>query len=115
MLGEILIQQYQPRLVILGTSFLDYTEGREFQIDERFKQNDWLEYQTGKFTLSGWLTEHSYAWRTITVLSYSAPFGMHYNESPTRSPQMGRRNCQEVVLLFPQKRSIQTCRWRRVL
>lgn len=79
-LGEILIKQYQPKLVILGTSFLDYTEGREYQIDERFKQNDWLEYQSGKFTIGGWLTEHSYAWRTITILSYSAPLGMHYNE-----------------------------------
>ena len=46
-LSEILIQKYQPRLVVIGTSFLDYTEGREFQIDERFKENDWLEYQTG--------------------------------------------------------------------
>jgi hypothetical protein len=79
-LGKMLIKQYQPKLVIVGTSFLDYTEGREYQIDERFKQNDWLEYKSGKFTLGGWLTEHSYAWRTITLLSYSAPYGMHYNE-----------------------------------
>lgn len=80
LLGEILIEKYHPRLVILGTSFLDYTEGREFQIDERFKQNDWLEYESGKFTLGGWLTEYSYAWRTITILSYAAPNGMHYRE-----------------------------------
>lgn len=79
-LGEILIAKYQPRLVIIGTSFLDYTEGREYQIDERFKENDWLEYQAGKFTLGGWLTEHSYAWRAITLFSYAAPFGMNYNE-----------------------------------
>jgi len=80
LLGEILIKQYQPRLVILGTSFLDYTEGREYQIDERFKQNDWLEYQTGKFTLGGWLTENSFAWRTLTLFSYAAPYGMRYGE-----------------------------------
>ncbi len=54
--------------------------GREYQIDERFKQNDWLDYQFGKIIPGGWLTENSYAWRTITILSYSAPFGMHYNE-----------------------------------
>lgn len=79
-LNKILIQKYHPRLVVIGTSFLDYTEGREFQIDERFKQNDWLEYQTGKFTLGGWLTEHSHAWRALTLLSYAAPFGMRYSE-----------------------------------
>ena len=87
-LNKILIQKYRPRLVVIGTSFLDYTEGREFQIDERFKNNDWLKYQMGHFSLEalfngwigGWLTEHSYAWRAITLLSYAAPYGMKYEE-----------------------------------
>lgn len=79
-LNKILIQKYHPRLVVIGTSFLDYTEGREFQIDDRFKQNDWLEYQTGQFTLGGWLTENSYAWRALTLFSYAAPYGMRYGE-----------------------------------
>ena len=79
-LNKILIQKYKPRLVVIGTSFLDYTEGREFQIDERFKENDWLEFQTSKFTLGGWLTEHSYAWRALTLFSYAAPYGMRYEE-----------------------------------
>jgi hypothetical protein len=79
-LNKILIQKYHPRLVVIGTSFLDYTEGREFQIDERFKENDWLKYQTGTFTLGGWLTENSYAWRALTLLSYAAPYGMRYSE-----------------------------------
>jgi hypothetical protein len=79
-LNKILIQKYHPRLVVIGTSFLDYTEGREFQIDERFKENDWLKYQTGTFTLGGWLTENSYAWRALTLLSYAAPSGMRYSE-----------------------------------
>jgi hypothetical protein len=79
-LNKILIQKYQPRLVVIGTSYLDYTEGREFQIDERFKENDWLEYQTGKFTLGGWLTKNSTAWRALTMFSYAAPYGMRYEE-----------------------------------
>lgn len=79
-LNKILIQKYEPRLVIIGTSFLDYTEGREVQVDERFTKNDWLAYKTGDFSISGWLTEHSYAWRTLTILSYSAPFAMNYTE-----------------------------------
>lgn len=79
-LNEILIQQYRPRLVVIGTSFLDYTEGRELQIDERFTKNDWLAYKTGDFSTSGWLTEHSYAWRALTLLSYSAPYEMNFVE-----------------------------------
>ena len=79
-LNEILIQKYRPGLVVIGTSFLDYTEGREIQVDERFTKNDWLAYKTGDFSISGWLTEYSYAWRTLTILSYSAPFSMNYIE-----------------------------------
>ncbi len=79
-LNKIIIKKYKPRLVIIGTSFLDYTQGRELQIDERFKENDWLEYKTGKFTISGWLTEHSQAWRALTLLSYAAPYSMNVQE-----------------------------------
>lgn len=80
LLGEILIRRYQPRLIIVGTSFLDYTEGRELFINDRFTKNDWLRHQTGDFNLGGWLTEHSYAWRALTILSYAAPSGMRYSE-----------------------------------
>ncbi|MBV6464995.1 MAG: hypothetical protein PGMFKBFP_00261 [Anaerolineales bacterium] len=80
LLSEILIRKYQPRLVVIGTSFLDYTEGREQDINERYLKNDWLRYQTGAFNLNGWLTEHSYAWRALTILSYAAPYGMRYGE-----------------------------------
>jgi hypothetical protein len=78
--SKILIQKYHPRLVIIGTSFLDYTEGREADINERFLDNNWLKYKTDGFTLGGWLTEHSYAWRAITLLSYAAPYGLKYEE-----------------------------------
>lgn len=87
-LNKILVDRYHPRLVVIGTSYLDYTEGREFQIDERFKENDWLQYQTTPLTLqglcdgwfNGWLTDHSYAWRGLNLLSYAAPFEMHMDE-----------------------------------
>jgi D-alanyl-lipoteichoic acid acyltransferase DltB (MBOAT superfamily) len=79
-LNQILIEKYKPRLVVIGTSFLDYTPGRESQVDQRFKENGWLAYKTGHFTIAGWLTEHSFAWRVITLLSYAAPFGMDLQE-----------------------------------
>jgi len=80
LLNKILVQQYRPRLVVIGTSFLDYTKGRDLQIDERFVKNDWLAYKTGDFSINGWLTEHSYAWRALTILSYSAQYKMNYTE-----------------------------------
>lgn len=79
-LNKILLQKYKPLLVVIGTSFLDYTEGREHQIDERFIKNDWLAYKTGTFSINGWLMEHSYAWRALTLLSYSAQYQMNFIE-----------------------------------
>lgn len=75
-LNKILVHKYKPRLVVIGTSFLDYTEGRENRIDIRYADNDWLKYETGHFTLGGWLTENSYAWRALTLLSYTALDGL---------------------------------------
>ncbi len=79
-LNKILVEKYKPRLVVIGTSFLDYTEGRELQIDERFKENDWLQYQVGHLSINGWLLEKSYAWRFVTLASYAAPLSMNYTE-----------------------------------
>jgi len=78
MVVQLLFKEYPPRLVVVGTSFLDYTELRRQDIDERFTQNDWIRYRLGKFSLNGWLSEHSYAWRALTFLSYAAPHGMRY-------------------------------------
>ena len=79
-LAKILMEEYHPRLIIIGTSFLDYTEGRERQLDERFINSEWLKYKTGRFSINGWLMEHSYAWRFITLLSYSTAYDMNFRE-----------------------------------
>ncbi len=76
--SKILIQQYHPRLLILGTSFLDYTESRENRNDPRFEENAWLDYQLGKASLKGWLIDHSYAFRLLQLISYGAPEHLDY-------------------------------------
>lgn len=79
--SQFLICEYQPRLVILGTSFLDYTEEREQRVDTRFEKNPWIHFQRGDVSLAGWLSEHSYAWRLLTLLSYAAPQGLDFGET----------------------------------
>ena len=79
-LNRILIEKYKPRLVVIGTSFLDYTPGRERQEDQRFLDNGWMAYKTGHFNIEGWLTDNSQTWRVITLLSYAAPYGMDIQE-----------------------------------
>jgi len=76
--NNMLVQKYHPRLVVIGTSFLDYTEGRDQQNDERFQNSEWLKYHAGQFSISGWLMEYSYAWRALTYMSYAAPYGMNF-------------------------------------
>ena len=77
-LGEILIKQVHPRLLIIGTSYLDYTESREQRNDLRFEDNAWMAFQLGTPSFKGWLLEHSYAYRLLTLVSYGTPYGLDY-------------------------------------
>ena len=79
--SQVLIDRFHPKLIVLGTSFLDYTESRENRYDPRFEENAWLDYQLGQLNLKGWLLTHSYAFRLLTLFSYGAPQGMNYEET----------------------------------
>jgi hypothetical protein len=78
LLSKILVNQLHPKLLIVGTSFLDFTERRENRNDLRFEENTWIAYQLGKPTIKGWLLEHSYAYRLLTLISYGAPDGLKF-------------------------------------
>ncbi len=78
--AEILVQEYHPRLFIIGTSFLDYTTSRENRYDPRFEESAWVKYKLGHLNLQGWLIEHSYAYRAVLYLSYAAPAFMDFSE-----------------------------------
>jgi hypothetical protein len=77
---QILNEKYQPKLIILGTNFLDYTNKREQTNDSRFIENSWVQYQLGYFTLDGWLVDNSYAYRIIKLISYGAHQGFNYKQ-----------------------------------
>lgn len=76
---KILIHRYHPRLVLVGTNFLDYTHGRETRLDPRFERNDWVHYKLGQFSLEGWLLEYSYAFRMLKLFSYTAQDGLYFD------------------------------------
>ena len=84
MMAKILINRFQPKLLIFGTSFIDYTERRETRVDERFLENPWLLYLLGEVSWDGWLLDNSYGFRFITFLSYltnqSSRIGRLYEE-----------------------------------
>lgn len=76
--ATILMEEFHPELVILGTSFLDFTEARQNRLDLRFEQNAWIDYLLGTPSLKGWLIDHSNAYRALMLLSYGAPSGMNF-------------------------------------
>jgi len=71
LITEMLIIEYDPKLIILGTSFTDYTERRERRVDERFLENPWLLHRLGDPSLEGWLLDKSYAFRLLTMFGYT--------------------------------------------
>lgn len=74
--SRILLEQYQPRLLIIGTNFLDFSESRENRIDTRFEDNPWIQYRLGRPSIQGWLVEHSYAYRLLLFASYGVADGL---------------------------------------
>lgn len=78
--SEMLVDRYDLKLIILGASFLDFTEEQEYRWDKRFLENDWLAYQLGDWSLRGWVMAHSYAFRLVTYASYGAPRGFKFDE-----------------------------------
>jgi RNase H-fold protein (predicted Holliday junction resolvase) len=76
----VLVKKYHPKLIIIGTNFLDYTKKREMADDTRFIDNPWVQYQSGNFSLDGWLVENSYAYRIVKLISYGAYRGFDYSQ-----------------------------------
>jgi hypothetical protein len=104
LLSRYLVAKFEPRLLVLGTSFLDYTEEREKRTETRFEKSDWLKTQMGDPSLEGYLIEYSYAYRLLKLLSYSIPQGLAlddtYDEANKWEQELsgaGRGKSEEMV------------------
>ena len=64
--AEFLVRQYHPRLVIFGTSALEYDAKRDAR--RGAGQTPWLAYCAGQFSWEGWLVDHSYLYRYLLAL-----------------------------------------------
>ena len=62
-LARILAQDYQPRLLIYGTDARDYAVSKEARDAAVLLDMPWVKYRLGKFSVEGWLYEHSYLYR----------------------------------------------------
>jgi hypothetical protein len=68
-LVKILVEDYHPRLLIIGTDPRDYAGPREDRDPAAILETPWIQYREGYFSLDGWLTEHSHFYRYLQHLS----------------------------------------------
>jgi len=69
-LASLLLDKYQPGLVIFGTSSVSMDEDVGKSLTKRIRSNPWIRYHQGHFSLDGWLIEHSEAYRRYIGYRY---------------------------------------------
>lgn len=68
-LVRILVEDYHPRLLLIGTDARDYAVPSTDRDPVAILESPWIQYRAGHFSLDGWLTEHSYLYRYRQHLS----------------------------------------------
>lgn len=68
-LVKILVEDYHPRILIIGTDARDYAVPRTDRDPAVILETPWIQYRQGRFSLDGALTEHFYFYRYRQHLS----------------------------------------------
>ncbi|MFO7679731.1 MAG: hypothetical protein R6X34_06740 [Chloroflexota bacterium] len=79
-LSELLVQEYRPRLLLVGVQALSFTVPEAEQGSADLAANAWVRYKLGNFNLEGWLYEHSYLYRHLGALGQLATFNVNPQE-----------------------------------
>lgn len=69
-LTQILVEDYQPRLLIFGTDPRDYAVPSGDKDPAAILETGWVQYRLGNFSVDGWLIEHSNFYRYRQHLSH---------------------------------------------
>ena len=72
-LARILLETYQPRLLIYGIDARDFAIDFDSEETSVIMDADWIQYQLGHPNLKGWLVEHSSLYRYRHSLTDFAP------------------------------------------
>jgi hypothetical protein len=79
-LTQILSEQYEPRFLFVGVQALNFTVPYEEQGDANITDTSWARYKLGKFSMLGWLFNHSYLYRYSGSIGQLATFTANQNE-----------------------------------
>jgi hypothetical protein len=77
-LAKVLIQKYQPKLLIYGTDARDYAVPIESEDASVILDTPWIRYRLGHFTIEGWLYDHLYLLRYRETISSLLRFEDQY-------------------------------------
>lgn len=69
-LVPVLIRDYQPRLLIYGTTAQDYAISEESEEATVLLRMPWLRYRRGQLTVQGWIHEHSHLFHYSETLGH---------------------------------------------
>jgi hypothetical protein len=69
-LASYFMKVYQPKLLIYGIDARDFAVSREERDATAILDTPWMRYHLGRFSLEGWLYEHSYFYRYAETLGY---------------------------------------------
>lgn len=67
---EMLINEFNPDIIIIGTNMLDYASSKQSQADRNILSSPWLNYMLGVFSIDGWLIENSVFYRHFLGFDY---------------------------------------------
>lgn len=72
--ARIIVEDYHPRLLLIGTDPRDYAIPRDDPDPAVVLNTPWVAYRQGNFSLEGWLLDHSYLYRYRQHLGRLARF-----------------------------------------
>jgi hypothetical protein len=64
-IARILLQQYQPAVLVYVTEMREYMGGVGVKDEQRFLASPWVQYRQGNFNPLGWLVDRSQALQTL--------------------------------------------------
>lgn len=83
----IIIREYQPAMIVIGVNLRDVVVESRQRMDALFS-GSWYTQHAGRFTLKGWLVQHSLAVRYLLYISdwiYPGPIGQKFGPEPPLS------------------------------
>ncbi|MFH1175991.1 MAG: hypothetical protein V1750_01195 [Acidobacteriota bacterium] len=103
-LAELLVEKYRPATLVYGLTMANLTDEAGPAAEKRLLGNPWVRYRLGEWSLDGWLTDHSAAFRAflgVRNLLDPAPQRQKWQRQPLFSAYGWGRSGQVWIKTLP--------------